>query len=226
MPSPYRSPVWSVPLHRARLIAAQSPKRRLTTRFGELGNLGLVRRAPGGTRRGRQKDSGGSRPEGPAAADWRGREWRGQCGGQELVRGGRGQELVRSRKWQEAASGPARVRQWRRRHAPVRARVRGRRIRAREWWGQDSNLRRQSQRVYSPSPLTTRTPHRAPRRRAVGRGILVPALASACARAGRPTRGRGPREGRLRTPHAAVALLAAPAASSACDSRSGERAPW
>src|SRR5271167_3590655 len=30
---------------------------------------------------------------------------------------------------------------------------------ARGWWGQDSNLRRQSQRVYSPSPLTTRTPH-------------------------------------------------------------------
>ena len=31
--------------------------------------------------------------------------------------------------------------------------------RQRGWWGQDSNLRRQSQRVYSPSPLTTRTPH-------------------------------------------------------------------
>src|SRR3954452_7245720 len=30
-----------------------------------------------------------------------------------------------------------------------------------EWWGQDSNLRRQSQRVYSPSPLTAREPHRA-----------------------------------------------------------------
>src|SRR3954452_6766743 len=29
------------------------------------------------------------------------------------------------------------------------------------WWGQDSNLRRQSQRVYSPSPLTAREPHRA-----------------------------------------------------------------
>src|SRR5829696_4471324 len=29
-----------------------------------------------------------------------------------------------------------------------------------KWWGQDSNLRRQSQRVYSPSPLTAREPHR------------------------------------------------------------------
>jgi hypothetical protein len=28
-----------------------------------------------------------------------------------------------------------------------------------QWWGQDSNLRRQSQRVYSPSPLTAREPH-------------------------------------------------------------------
>ena len=30
-----------------------------------------------------------------------------------------------------------------------------------QWWGQDSNLRRLSQRVYSPSPLTAREPHRA-----------------------------------------------------------------
>src|SRR3954468_1100862 len=29
-----------------------------------------------------------------------------------------------------------------------------------KWWGQDSNLRRLSQRVYSPSPLTAREPHR------------------------------------------------------------------
>src|SRR3954470_17847785 len=29
-----------------------------------------------------------------------------------------------------------------------------------QWWGQDSNLRRLSQRVYSPSPLTAREPHR------------------------------------------------------------------
>ena len=30
-----------------------------------------------------------------------------------------------------------------------------------KWWGQDSNLRRLSQRVYSPSPLTAREPHHA-----------------------------------------------------------------
>src|SRR3954468_8324635 len=30
---------------------------------------------------------------------------------------------------------------------------------ASQWWGQDSNLRRLSQRVYSPSPLTAREPH-------------------------------------------------------------------
>src|SRR3954454_4744548 len=33
--------------------------------------------------------------------------------------------------------------------------------RRRRWWEQDSNLRRLSQRVYSPSPLTARESHRA-----------------------------------------------------------------
>ena len=37
--------------------------------------------------------------------------------------------------------------------------------RSEKWWEQDSNLRRLSQRVYSPSPLTARESHR--KRRAV-----------------------------------------------------------
>ena len=61
-----------------------------------------------------------------------------------------------------------------------------------QWGGQDSNLCRQSQRVYSPSPLATRTPPRA--------GGLY----------------------RLPTPRSAVpAPLAGSPASSACCSRSG-----
>jgi hypothetical protein len=66
------------------------------------------------------------------------------------------------------------------------------------WWGQDSNLRRQSQWVYSPSPLTTRTPHQASP--ALGRG-QVDSIAGARLSGGcvvelrRPLAAVGPREG-------------------------------
>jgi hypothetical protein len=65
------------------------------------------------------------------------------------------------------------------------------------WRGQDSNLRRLSQPVYSRSPLTTRTPRRG--------GLSLEVVASAAARK-RP---------------AGAALPAGPRASSACGSRSG-----
>jgi hypothetical protein len=73
---------------------------------------------------------------------------------------------------------------------------------AAKWGEQDSNLRRHSQWVYSPSPLTTRTSPREVRRR-----ILEP----------RPGSVRRP----PRTRPAAAAPRAASRASSACCSRSG-----
>ena len=82
------------------------------------------------------------------------------------------------------------------------------------WRGQDSNLRRQSQRVYSASPLTAREPRqglaslgvRGARHRAPGHGLAHDVHDAL------PVR--------LRTPRAAAALRAASAAFSASGSRS------
>jgi hypothetical protein len=58
------------------------------------------------------------------------------------------------------------------------ARLPARALHERTWRGQDSNLRRQSQSVYSRSPLTTRTPRRASPAASRGRvPILVQARA-------------------------------------------------
>src|SRR4051794_15980339 len=52
------------------------------------------------------------------------------------------------------------------------------------WWGQDSNLRRLSQRVYSPSPLTAREPHQG-RPECSGEAPTGSKSARGCAPAGR-----------------------------------------
>ena len=91
-------------------------------------------------------------------------------------------------------------------HPRRRRRHRARPARRLRWWGQDSNLRRLSQRVYSPSPLTAREPHRRcadSSDRAASRAGPRPPLADVSPRRG----GAGP--------------PGATRASSACGSRSG-----
>src|SRR5215217_4521514 len=51
-----------------------------------------------------------------------------------------------------------------------------------KWWGQDSNLRRLGQRVYSPSPLTAREPHREGRKSSEAGATNRPARAACSAR--------------------------------------------
>jgi pimeloyl-ACP methyl ester carboxylesterase len=82
-----------------------------------------------------------------------------------------------------------------------------------QWRGQDSNLRRQSQRVYSASPLTAREPRR-------GRPTVYPGDLAGRLRASASC--SGPQI--LRKPRATAGLRAASAASSACGSRFAERA--